>query len=169
MKKNPRERDTPLENPKLNSLIEKIKFSSKPKIIDLAQFTLMPTRIQKFHTFCSEEEKVFYLYLFLKSHENENFIIFNNSINSARKITNFLNVLNFECVSLHSQLQQKQRIMKLEQFETNLKNVIVCTDVAARGIDVPEVKNVIHFQIPKDGDTFVHRSGRTGRIGREGI
>ena len=47
--------------------------------------------------------------------------------------------------------------------------ILVCTDVAARGLDIPDVNNVIHYQIPYNADTFVHRCGRTARIGKEGI
>lgn len=46
---------------------------------------------------------------------------------------------------------------------------MVCTDIAARGLDLPKIKNVVHYQVPIDIDTYVHRSGRTARIGEEGI
>jgi ATP-dependent RNA helicase DDX24/MAK5 len=66
-------------------------------------------------------------------------------------------------------MQQRQRLKKLEQFYNKSCSIIVCTDVASRGLDIPEVQNVIHYQIPREMDTYVHRSGRTARIGKSGV
>ena len=65
-------------------------------------------------------------------------------------------------------MQQRQRLKKLDKFKNDEVNIIVCTDLAARGLDIPNVKNVIHYQIPFDIDTYIHRSGRTARIGAVG-
>jgi superfamily II DNA/RNA helicase len=56
----------------------------------------------------------------------------------------------------------------LDAFTQRRIKILVCTDVAARGLDVPDVENVVHYQIPFNADTFVHRCGRTARIGKEG-
>lgn len=70
---------------------------------------------------------------------------------------------------LHGDISQQMRERALADFRAGVFNVLVATDVAARGIDVPEVEVVVHASIPDNEDTFVHRSGRTGRAGRSGI
>ena len=77
--------------------------------------------------------------------------------------------MKFNAISLHSEMQQRQRLKKLDKFKSRKVNILVCTDVAARGLDIPLVENVVHYQIPKNIDTYIHRSGRTARIGHEGI
>lgn len=115
-----------------------------------------------------EEEKPVYLYQLLRQKQAENFIIFCNSISYAKKVTHILEVLELPCLMLHSEMQQRQRLHKLDKFKNGQIKILICTDVASRGLDIPFVKNVIHYQIPNDIDTYVHRSGRTARIGRDG-
>ncbi len=73
-----------------------------------------------------------------------------------------------KCTCLHSKLQQNLRIKKLDNFRQGKTNVLICTDVGSRGIDIPEVGVVLHVHCPKDIDTLVHRCGRTARMGKEG-
>ncbi|KEP66806.1 UNVERIFIED_CONTAM: DEAD/DEAH box helicase domain-containing protein [Hammondia hammondi] len=73
-----------------------------------------------------------------------------------------------EVVGLHSNLQQKQRLKRVERFQSANRAVIVCTDVACRGLDLKQVKEVIHFQAPRSPSIFVHRSGRTARAQQSG-
>ncbi|KAH7437048.1 hypothetical protein KP509_05G054100 [Ceratopteris richardii] len=71
--------------------------------------------------------------------------------------------------ALHGDISQAQREKTLAAFRNGKFSVLVATDVAARGLDIPNVDLIIHFEIPNDPETFVHRSGRTGRAGKEGI
>ena len=71
--------------------------------------------------------------------------------------------------ALHGDVGQKQRDATLNAFRTGAFNVLVATDVAARGIDIKDVDLVVQFDPPRDGDTYVHRSGRTGRAGQKGV
>mmetsp|Transcript_21483 Transcript_21483/g.50075 ORF Transcript_21483/g.50075 Transcript_21483/m.50075 type:complete len:769 (-) Transcript_21483:86-2392(-) len=73
-----------------------------------------------------------------------------------------------EVIGLHSRLRQKDRLKKIEKFRASKAAVLVCTDVAARGLDVPEVAAVLHYQPPRNVEVFIHRSGRTARAGRDG-
>ena len=166
-------RRDPNENPKLQALVHKIRFTTKkPKIIDLSQNAFMPEKLKKYRIFCSDEDKTMYLYSFLCERPTEKTLIFVNTITVARRLTMILQKaigLKVPPLCLHSHLQQKQRLKKLDEFLTGKNQIIVCTDVAARGLDIPKVENVIHYQIPRDIDTYVHRSGRTARIGSEGV
>ena len=68
-------------------------------------------------------------------------------------------------------MQQKARLKALDRFtnSTSSTSVLLCTDVAARGLDIASVHHVVHYQLPRTADTYVHRSGRTARAGREGV
>eukprot|EP00249_Psilotum_nudum_P023971 c29043_g1_i1 orf=587-3001(-) len=72
------------------------------------------------------------------------------------------------CEALHGDITQLQREKRLGGFREGRFSVLVATDVAARGLDIPNVDLIIHYEIPNDSETFVHRSGRTGRAGKEG-
>ncbi|KAF2305547.1 hypothetical protein P3X46_004749 [Hevea brasiliensis] len=75
---------------------------------------------------------------------------------------------NFRCEALHGDISQSQRERTLSGFRNGNFNILVATDVAARGLDVPNVDLVIHYALPNCSETFVHRSGRTGRAGKKG-
>ncbi|KAK8485475.1 hypothetical protein V6N12_017965 [Hibiscus sabdariffa] len=75
---------------------------------------------------------------------------------------------NFRCEALHGDISQTQREATLSGFRNGNFNILVATDVAARGLDIPSVDLVIHYELPNTSETFVHRTGRTGRAGRKG-
>lgn len=95
-------------------------------------------------------------------------IVFVNSINAAKKIKSVLDNIGYSVTNLHSHMKQVQRIKKMENFSNSKKNILISTDVSSRGIDIKGVNSVIHYHTPPDLDTFIHRSGRTARIGEEG-
>jgi ATP-dependent RNA helicase DDX24/MAK5 len=70
---------------------------------------------------------------------------------------------------LHAQQQQRQRFKALDHFKANKNAVLVATDVAARGLDIPEVRCVVQYQLPPTADTYIHRAGRTARAESDGI
>ncbi|XP_022871875.1 DEAD-box ATP-dependent RNA helicase 53, mitochondrial-like [Olea europaea var. sylvestris] len=75
---------------------------------------------------------------------------------------------NFKCEALHGDISQNQRERTLSGFRDGRFNILVATDVAARGLDVPNVDLVVHYELPNSSELFVHRSGRTGRAGKKG-
>ncbi|XP_023751291.2 DEAD-box ATP-dependent RNA helicase 9, mitochondrial [Lactuca sativa] len=75
---------------------------------------------------------------------------------------------SFKCEALHGDISQNQRERTLSGFRDGRFNVLVATDVAARGLDVPNVDLIIHYELPNSSEIFVHRSGRTGRAGKKG-
>ncbi|XP_044505722.1 DEAD-box ATP-dependent RNA helicase 53, mitochondrial-like [Mangifera indica] len=75
---------------------------------------------------------------------------------------------NYRCEALHGDISQSQRERTLSGFREGHFNILVATDVAARGLDVPNVDLVIHYELPNTSETFVHRTGRTGRAGKKG-
>lgn len=73
-----------------------------------------------------------------------------------------------QVLGLHSRMRQKDRLKRVERFRSCENAILIATDVAARGLDVKEVASVLHYQAPRNAETFVHRSGRTARAGRSG-
>ncbi len=66
-------------------------------------------------------------------------------------------------------MHQKQRLKNLERFSASDRGLLIASDVAARGLDIPNVQHVIHYQVPKTSESYVHRSGRTARASKEGL
>ncbi|KAK4776321.1 hypothetical protein SAY86_005009 [Trapa natans] len=75
---------------------------------------------------------------------------------------------SYKCEALHGDISQKQRERTLSRFRDGNFNILVATDVAARGLDIPNVDLIIHYELPNSSEIFVHRSGRTGRAGKKG-
>ena len=95
-------------------------------------------------------------------------LVFVRTKRGADRLVKRLAAHNVTAVAMHGNKSQSQRQKALASFEGGRVGTLVATDVAARGIDVPEVTQVINFDAPEDRDAYVHRVGRTGRAGREG-
>ena len=98
----------------------------------------------------------------------EKTLVFVNSITMLKRLAPLLSLLHIPCVAVHAQMQQRARLKALERFTKGSVNVMIATDVVGRGIDLPQVDTVLHFQVPLSRDLFIHRSGRAGRAGRTG-
>ena len=95
--------------------------------------------------------------------------MFVNSIKTARRLDGLLRALNLNCRAIHAELQQKQRMKALESFQSSPQSILVATDVAARGLDIPAINSVLHYDIARSPQLYVHRSGRTARASATGI
>lgn len=168
MKKLMKENPEVTPNMKINEIMNKIKFKNKTKIIDETQDAILPSNLEILQANCIKEEKNLYLYYFLKIHPSTPTIIFCNSITSVKRTQAFLVAAGVKVVSLHAHLQQRQRMDKIDKFRMSKSEILICTDIASRGLDIPRVDLVIHYHMPKDIDTFIHRCGRTARLGRTG-
>ena len=96
-------------------------------------------------------------------------LVFVNTISALRKLSAVLTTLRLPVHQLHANMQQRQRLKHLERFRDDPRAVLVATDVAARGLDIPDVRYVVHYHLPKAPAAFVHRSGRTARGSSEGL
>ncbi|KAH4116888.1 ATP-dependent RNA helicase DBP8 [Parastagonospora nodorum] len=95
-------------------------------------------------------------------------IIFCNRTKTATLLEYMLRMLDHRVTALHSGLKQQDRISNLARFRAQAARILVATDVAARGLDIPEVGLVVNFDVPRDPDDYIHRVGRTARAGRPG-
>ena len=98
----------------------------------------------------------------------EKAIVFTRTKREADELANELIHRGLESEALHGDLAQTQRERALGAFRSGRVGVLVATDVAARGLDIPEVDLVVQYHLPQDPESYVHRSGRTGRAGRTG-
>lgn len=105
----------------------------------------------------------------LQASGREKAVIFMRTKRSASKLMDELRDRGFSVAAVHGDMNQEQRERSMAQFKAGKKDVLIATDVAARGIDVDDVTHVINYTIPDDEETYLHRVGRTGRAGRTGI
>ncbi|KAI8970118.1 P-loop containing nucleoside triphosphate hydrolase protein [Mycotypha africana] len=157
------------ENNTMEDLLERIEFADeKPALVDVTSEDVVASKLLEAKVECLHTEKDLYVYYFVTRYPGRT-ILFVNSIDAIRRLVPVFKLLNIEVLGLHAQMQQKQRLKNLDRFKANPKAVLVASDVAARGLDIPMVEHVIHYQLPRSGEIYVHRSGRTARANREGI
>jgi superfamily II DNA/RNA helicase len=96
-------------------------------------------------------------------------VVFTRTKRAAAKLVEELNDRGFNAAAVHGDLNQEQRERAMAAFKAGKKDILIATDVAARGIDVDDVTHVINHTIPDDDKTYLHRAGRTGRAGKTGI
>uniref|UniRef100_A0A8C9YU25 RNA helicase n=1 Tax=Sander lucioperca TaxID=283035 RepID=A0A8C9YU25_SANLU len=106
---------------------------------------------------------------FTDEHDDWSIIIFTNTCKDCQVLTMMLREFNFPTISLHSMMKQKQRFANLAKFKASVFKILVATDVAARGLDIPTVQVVINHNTPGLPKIYIHRVGRTARAGRNGV
>jgi len=104
----------------------------------------------------------------LKKKEVTKTLVFAETKRSVQQLSEDLQRKGFACGSLHGDKRQRERVKTLDDFKKDKINILIATDVAARGLDVPDVSHVINYEIPQTYDTYVHRIGRTGRADKKG-
>jgi len=104
----------------------------------------------------------------LRQLKSYSLIIFVSTCNRCQQTAALLRQMNIDCVALHSVLSQAERVQALGKFKSRYARVLVATDVASRGLDIPAVDLVINFDLPKQCEDYVHRVGRTARAGKGG-
>lgn len=95
-------------------------------------------------------------------------IIFSGKKDKVKDITRELRKLNINCAQMHSDLTQDERDEVMYEFKAGMKDVLVATDIVARGIDIDDIRMVINYDVPHDAEDYVHRIGRTARADRDG-
>ncbi|KAJ8653378.1 hypothetical protein O0I10_010924 [Lichtheimia ornata] len=153
----------------MQDLVERLNLVGKnPAIVDITTEKAVASRLVEAKIDCVKEEKDLYVYYFVTRYPGRT-IIFVNSIDAIRRLIPVFKLLNIDVLGLHAQMQQRQRLKNLDRFKASDKAVLVASDIAARGLDIPSVDHVIHYQIPRSGEIYVHRSGRTARANHEGV
>jgi ATP-dependent RNA helicase DDX27 len=154
-----------------------------PKVDDLAKLSLRrpvrvktaisthsiaPRLIQEFVKVRSDDEKESMLAALVCRSFNKRAIVFFETKKDAHRFCIILNLLNVKATELHGDISQAQRYLSLQKFKDGLVDVMVCTDVAARGLDIQGIQTVLNAEMPRSSTTYVHRVGRTARAGNGG-
>lgn len=95
-------------------------------------------------------------------------ILFSRTVHETARLTYLLRALGLGAIPLHGQLSQSSRLSALNKFKAHSRDILVATDVAARGLDIPSVDLVLNYDLPGDSTTYIHRVGRTARAGKSG-
>lgn len=120
------------------------------------------------YLFRPAKHKETYLVYLLTQFAGKKTIIFTSTCNQSLKLALTLKFLNFKAVNIHGKMNQQMRLGALNKFKGGERSVLIATDVASRGLDIPAVDVVINFDIPANSKDYVHRVGRTARAGRTG-
>ncbi|KAF9467758.1 P-loop containing nucleoside triphosphate hydrolase protein [Collybia nuda] len=153
----------------LDDLLLRLDFRDPdPEVIDLSPVGGVVSTLKESKVECLTADKDVYLYYFLLRYPGRS-LVFLSSIDGIRRLMPLTELLNIKAYPLHSQLEQRQRLKNLDRFKSTDNSVLLATDIAARGLDIPAVDHVIHYQIPRSADSYVHRNGRTARAMRTGF
>ena len=167
-KSRPTGRDLPNNERSMDYLLKKLSFREKrPIFIDVNPDSQMAEALNEAILECGAMEKDLYLYYLLLQNPHAKVLVFANSISSVKRLVPLLQNLELPAVALHSTMPQKARLRSLERFSSQ-RTILVATDVAARGLDVQNVDQIVHYHVPRTADMYVHRSGRTARADRSG-
>src|SRR3990167_665802 len=116
----------------------------------------------------TKEEKLSKLHEILKKDGSDKVLIFREMKHSVDSLAKELHAFGFKVGGIHGDKRSRERIRILDSFKKDHINILIATDVAARGLDIPDVTHVINYDVPQTYDTYVHRIGRTGRSGKKG-
>lgn len=139
-----------------------------PKVVRLKKQTLSNDNIEQ--RYCTLPRRDFFtaLKVVLQSEQDIHAIVFCETKDETKRLADRLLTWNKKVACLHGDLSQSQRESALDLFKNRKVQILVCTDVAARGIDISQVTHVINMGLPRKAESYVHRIGRTGRAGHMG-
>ncbi|KAI3469882.1 hypothetical protein Pfo_026545 [Paulownia fortunei] len=152
----------------IETLSERAGMRANTAIVDLTSASILANKLVESIIECREEEKDAYLYYILSVHGQGRAIVFCTSIAALRRIFSLLRILSINVWTLHSEMQQRARLKSVDRFRANEHSILVATDAAARGLDIPGVRTVVHYQLPLSAEVYVHRCGRTARAFSDG-
>jgi ATP-dependent RNA helicase RhlE len=145
------------------------KFLRNPVRVEVTPPAATADRIEQSVYFVPKARKRDLLVKLLSDPQFERTLVFTRTKHGADRVVKELRKADIEAHAIHGNKSQNARERALDQFRDGTANVLVATDIAARGIDVPEITHVINFDLPNIPESYVHRIGRTARAGRDGI
>merc|ERR1712151_69817 len=166
----PRERNTFLFSATMTSKVAKLQRASLKRPVKVEVSTkhdTVKTLVQNY-MFIPYKFKHTYFASIIAHFQHYSAMVFTDTCLTAKKLSIFLRHLGYASICLHGQMTQAQRLGALSGFKAKERRILVCTDVASRGLDVPSVDLVVNYDIPKNSKDYIHRVGRTARAGRSG-
>lgn len=140
-----------------------------PKKVTVNPVSSTAESIQQYLYTTNKSDKSSLLLHILNDQKIDQVLVFSRTKHGADRIVRNLRKKNIECAAIHGNKSQNQRQKALKEFKIGQINALVATDIAARGIDIDKLQYVINYDIPNEPETYVHRIGRCGRAGEEGI
>lgn len=167
----PKKRQTMLFSATLPKEIVAISKSilHNPQKVEVAPVSSVVDTIEQNVYFVEKPKKIELLVSLLDNQRDKSVIIFSRTKHGADRIARTLNKRNIKCEAIHGNKSQNARQNALNNIKSGKSNIIVATDIAARGIDIQDLGIVINYDLPDVAETYVHRIGRTGRAGKSGV
>lgn len=166
----PRERRTFLFSATMTKQVKKLQRASlkDPVKVEVSNKYQTVENLQQYYLFMPVKYKDVYLVHILNELAGNSFMIFCSTCNNTIRTALMLRALGMAAVPLHGQMSQNKRLAALNKFKAKNRSILISTDVASRGLDIPHVDVVINFDIPTHSKDYIHRVGRTARAGRSG-
>ncbi|KAK3738716.1 hypothetical protein QZH41_018090, partial [Actinostola sp. cb2023] len=166
----PKERRTSLFSATMTTKVQKLQRASlqNPVKVEVASKYQTVEKLQQSYVFIPSKSKDCYLVYVLNELAGNSFMVFCGTCNNVQRVTLMIRNLGLNAVPLHGQMSQSKRLGSLNKFRSKSRSILVATDVASRGLDIPHVDVVINFDIPTHSKDYIHRVGRTARAGRSG-
>lgn len=170
LKDTPEERQTALFSATMPRAIKDLakKYQKDAKLIKVVKKELTVPKINQYYYEVSQKNKIEVLCRLIDMYNPKLSLVFCNTKRQVDELTSNLQGRGYFAEGLHGDLKQVQRDRVMNGFRNGKTDILVATDVAARGIDVDDVEAVYNYDVPQDAEYYVHRIGRTGRAGREG-
>lgn len=171
LKETPAERQMALFSATLPKEIRRLadNYMQAPKSITIERKQMTVAAIEQRAYLVNEKDKLAALTRLFEMEEVDRILIFARTRVSTGELANTLSVQGYPAEALNGDLSQDAREQVLSRFKHNQSKVLVATDVAARGLDIDGISHVFNYDLPVDPESFVHRVGRTGRAGKEGV
>lgn len=145
------------------------KFMKNPEVVQIKSKELTANLIDQYFVRTKENEKFDILCRLIDVQNPELAVVFGRTKRRVDELTRGLQARGYNAAGIHGDLSQGRRMNVLKRFKNGKLDILVATDVAARGLDISGVSHVYNYDIPQDPDSYVHRIGRTGRAGKNGI
>ena len=166
----PRDRHTYLFSATMTKKVAKLQKASLQNPVKVqvsSKYQTVKTLVQQY-LFIPAKYKDCYLAFILNEFSGQSTLVFVSTCASAQRMAFMLRNLGFKAVCLHGQMSQTKRLGALNKFKSGERNILIATDVASRGLDIPAVDCVFNYDIPSNGKDYIHRVGRTARAGKSG-
>lgn len=166
----PRERCTYLYSATMTKKVQKLQRASlsDPVKVEVSHKYQTVEKLQQYYIFIPLKFKDVYLVYILNELAGNSFMVFCSTCANTQRTALMLRNLGLHAIPLHGQMSQAKRLGSLNKFKAKSRSILIATDVASRGLDIPHVDIVINFDIPTHSKDYIHRVGRTARAGRSG-
>ena len=144
-------------------------FFADAKNVVMPPEDVLRKRITHWAIYAESRDKIETLRKFLHAENPTKALIFTSRADQVENIFNKLTYKKIQCTALHAKTDKQKRKSAIDRFRSGKEQILITSDLAARGLDIPDISHIIQMDLPSDEDFFIHRSGRTARAGKSGI